>query len=58
MPQDECRDCEGFFPHGEGLTEGLCSKCRTAREDGGLGTDAEVPPGEDGDVEPAEPSPV
>ena len=57
MPQDECRDCEGFFPHGKGLTEGLCDACRTDREAAGLGTDAEVPPEASGAVEPGEPVP-
>jgi hypothetical protein len=50
MPQDECRDCEGFFPQGLGLTQGLCTKCRPARRKAKLGTNAEVPPGKD--VEP------
>ena len=46
MPQDECRDCEIFFPHGKGLTEGLCADCREARIAAGLKTGAEVPPEE------------
>lgn len=52
MPQDECRDCERVVPDGKGLTDGLCDKCRAAREEAGYATDADVPPEEDGGGEP------
>lgn len=31
MARDVCIDCEGDFPYGEGLKDGLCPGCREAR---------------------------